>query len=165
MPRIPSLLKAYPDAKIVLPHRDPVTTADSVVNVGGAIRSWRTDNVYRENGSGKEWLDVDARVKMWDDVMAWIDSGLMRPGFYGNIQYSDFMSDPLVALADLYDQLGLTLTPEAAAGMKSFLDARPQGSHGNKNVYRKSAADDPRTVEERRRYKRYQDRFGVPNDE
>jgi len=164
MPRIPALLKAYPDAKIVLPHRDPVTTADSVINVGGVIFSWRTDSVFGENKTGTEWLDVESRVKMWDDVMEWIDTGVMKPGFYGNIIYPEFMADPMAAVGKLYDELRLTMTPEAAKRMNDFLQARHQGSHGNKNTYEKSAADDPRTIEERKRYRRYQERFGVPND-
>ncbi len=164
MPRIPALLKAYPDAKIVLPHRDPVTTADSVINVGGVIISWRTDSIYGENKTGTEWLDVESRVKMWDDVMDWIDSGLMKPGFYGNIVYNEFMDDPMAAIRKLYDELRLPLTDQAATLMGAFLHARHQGSHGNKNSYEKSAAEDPRTIAERKAYKRYQDRFGVPND-
>ena len=141
-----------------------MTTADSVINVGGVIVSWRTDDIFGENKTGSEWLDVDARVKMWDDVMAWIDTGLMKPGFYGNIIYPEFMADPMAAIGKLYDELRLTMTPEAARRMNDFLQARHQGSHGNKNAYEKSAPDDPRTIEERRRYKRYQERFGVPND-
>jgi hypothetical protein len=164
MPRIPALLTAYPDAKIVLPHRDPVTTADSVINVGGVIISWRTDSIYGDNKTGTEWLDVESRVKMWDDVMEWIDSDLMKPGFYGNIIYNEFMDDPMAAIAKLYEELRLPLTDEARQRMTSFLNERHQGSHGNKNAYAKSTAEDPRTVAERKAYKRYQDRFGVPND-
>jgi hypothetical protein len=164
MPRIPALLKAYPDAKIVLPHRDPVTTLDSGINVGGVIFSWRTDSIFGDNRTAEEWIDTDSRVKMWDDVMEWIDTGLMKPGFYGNIVYPEFMADPMTAIGKLYDELRLPLTPDAATRMKAFLDERHASSIGNKSSYAKSTADDPRTIEERRRYKRYQDRFGVPNE-
>ena len=164
MPRIPALLKSYPDAKIVLPHRDPVTTLDSGINVGGVIFSWRTDSIFGDNRTAEEWIDTDSRVKMWDDVMEWIDSGLMKPGFYGNIVYPEFMADPMTAMRKLYKELRLPLTPDAAARMRAFLNERNASSIGNKSTYTKSTADDPRTIEERRRYRRYQERFGVPNE-
>jgi len=165
MPRIPALLKAYPDAKIILPHRDPVTTADSVINVGGAIFSWRTDHVYGDNKTGDEWIDIAPRVKMWDDVIGWIEDGTLKPGFYANIQYADFTRDPLPAIERLYADLRLPLEPVARKRMGDFLEERNRGSHGNKNAYAKSSADDPRTIEERKAYKRYQDYFGVPNEQ
>ena len=31
-------------------------------------------DIFGENKTGGEWLDIDSRVKMWDDVMEWIDS-------------------------------------------------------------------------------------------
>jgi hypothetical protein len=164
MPRIPALLKFYPDAKIILPHRDPIASADSVINVEGIIYSWRTDKIYGEGGTADEWFEVEPRVKMWDDVIALIDSGTLRKGYVANILYADFVREPLPALERLYRDLKLPLEPEVLARMGAFLDERNQGSHGNKNVYAKSEAADPRTLEERRLYKRYQDYFGVPNE-
>ena len=54
--------------------------------------------------------------------------------------------------------------PSALARMGAFLDERNRGSQGNRNVYAKSAAGDARTREERRRYRRYQEYFGVPDE-
>lgn len=164
MPRIPALLKAYPDAKIILPHRDPIASADSVINVGGIIFSWRTDEIYGDNATGDEWIGIDYRVKMWDDVIGWIEDGTLKTGSYANILYADFIKDPMPALDRLYRDLRLPIDSQAFARMKAFLDERNAGSHGNKNTYEKSKADDPRTLEERRRYQRYQTYFGVPNE-
>jgi hypothetical protein len=164
MPRIPQLLQAYPDAKIILPHRDPIATADSVVNVGGAIFSWRTDNPYGTRSTGDEWIATDWRVKMWDDVIEWIEDGTLRNGFFANSIYAQFMAEPEAALRALYHDLQLTLIPEALDRMLQFLATRHGSSHGNKSRYEKSRPDDPRTVEERKRYARYQQYFGVPDE-
>jgi hypothetical protein len=48
--------------------------------------------------------------------------------------------------------------------MLRFLATRHGSSHGNKSRYEKSRPDDPRTVEERKRYARYQQYFGVPDE-
>jgi hypothetical protein len=142
MPRIPQLLAAYPDAKIIFPHRDPISTADSVVNVGGTIFSWRTDSPYRDKSTGDEWIGIDWRVKMWDDVIGLIEDGTLREGYYANSIYAQLMSDPEAAIRSVYNSLRLTLTSE----------------------YKKSQPDDPRTIEERNRYLRYQQYFNVPNE-
>lgn len=167
MPRVATLLKFYPDAKIILPHRDPVTTADSGTNTGGVIYSWRTDSVYGAEWSpdnAAEWHEAQSRAQMWDDVIALIEGGTLRPGFFANIQYADFIRAPLPALEKVYRDLRLTLAPAVRQRMGDFLEERNRGSHGNKSVYAKSQAADPRTLEERRIFKRYQDYFGVPNE-
>jgi hypothetical protein len=163
MPRIPQLLKAYPDAKIVFPHRDPIASADSVVNVEGTIFSWRTDHVY-SGDEFAEWIDVDTRVRKWDDVIRWMEEGTLCEGQFANILYADFMNDPMPAIAALYRDLGLV--PDAAAfeAMRAFLEERNRGTLGRTASYRKTSAADPRAVAEREKYRRYQSRFGVPDE-
>ena len=163
MPRIPHLLKAYPDAKIIFPHRDPVASADSVVNVEGTIFSWRTDHVYAGDEFA-EWIDVDTRVRKWDDVMRWIDEGTLREGQHAHILYADFMHDPMPAIRALYRDLGLAQDASAFARMQAFLEERNRGTLGRTASYRKSASSDPRVVAEREKYRRYQSRFGVPDE-
>lgn len=164
MPRIKTLLKFYPDAKIVLPHRDPIVTSDSLVNVMGIIYSQRSDKVYGEGASADWWFDTESRVKMWDDVIELIEDGTLHKGNCANVLYADFVSQPLPTIERLYADLQLPLDPAVLAHMKAFLDERNRGSLGNRAVYVQSEATDTRTVEERRAYKRYQDYFAVPNE-
>ncbi len=163
MPRIPQLLEAYPDAKIVFPHRDPVASADSVVNVEGTIFSWRTDHVYTGDEFA-EWIDVDTRVRKWDDVIRWIDEGTLRPGQFANILYADFIRDPMPAIEALYRDLGLRGDPAAFAAMQAFLTQRNRGTLGKTSRYVKTASGDPRAVAERAKYRRYQEYFNVPDE-
>lgn len=163
MPRIPQLLRAYPDAKIIFPHRDPVASADSVVNVEGTIYSWRTDHVYAGDEFA-EWLDVDVRVRKWDDVMRWIDEGTIPAGSHAHILYADFVRDPMPAIGRLYADLGLPVDPLAFGRMRAFLEERNRGSLGNSSRYVKSEREDPRVRAEREKYRRYQSRFGVPEE-
>jgi hypothetical protein len=162
MSRIPSLLKAYPDAKIIFPHRDPVVTADSVVNVSGAIFYWRTDHPYAYEETGSGWVDIEPRVQKWEDIIGMIESGALRPGYFANSIYPEFLEHPQKVITDIYRDLRLTLTPEALAKMLAFLDERHSGTHGNSSTYDRSRATDPRTIEERKRYARYQKYFNVP---
>lgn len=164
MERVDALLRAYPDAKIILPHRDPIVTADSVVNASGTILYWRTDHPYFYEGTLDSHIDIGPRVKIWDDIIAMIRSGALRDGYYTNVIYADFMSDPKAEIEKIYRELRLTLEPSALERMLTYLQSRHGEGHGNASKYSKSRSDDPRTLEERRRYKPYQDFFGVPNE-
>lgn len=163
MPRIPALLRAYPDAKIILPHRDPIASADSVVNVSSSIFYWRSDKLPAP-GVGDEWMQVDSRVKQWDDIIAMIEDGTLRPGSFANILYADFIRNPRSTLSAAYRDLGLPLDPAALDAMVAYMEERSKGTHGNTSKYRKTGAEDPRLAEERRQYARYQRYFNVPDE-
>src|SRR5579883_586236 len=162
LPRIPQLLKTYPDAKFIFTHRDPIKSGDSMVNVMGAIYYWRTDDPW----GGRvidEWIYADQRAKMWDDVIGWIESGLIRPGAYANFAYHEFMDDPMATIERAYRTLGLAVNPESFRLMRDYLAGTPQGSHG-KHSYKRATDDDEIASDERRKYQRYQAYFNVPNE-
>jgi hypothetical protein len=160
--RIPQLLQIYPDAKFIFTHRDPIASADSVVNVEGAIYHWRTDDPYGGDLSDDFLASAD-RARRWDKVIEWIETGLIKPGAYSNFLYHEFMSDPWSTIRKTYRELGLTLTEAGLARMKACLDEKPQGVHG-RHSYAKRNEDDPVIREERHVYQRYQAYFGVPNE-
>ena len=163
MPRIPQLLQAYPDAKIILPHRDPITTTDSVVNVMGAIYHWRSDKPIALD-QGDDWMLAGARARIWDEVIDLIESGRLAPGSFANVLYADFIRDPKSTLIKTYRDLGLTLEDQDREHMLAYMAMRSEGSHGNSSRYQKTTADDPRALEERRIYARYQQYFNVPDE-
>lgn len=163
MPRVANLLQAYPDAKIIFPHRDPITSTDSVVNVLSAIYHWRSDKPVSLE-LGNDWMQAETRAKIWDDVIALMESGTLRKGYFANILYADFIRDPKAALQRAYRDLELELRPEELDKMLAYMDMRNQGSHGNSSTYDKTTAADPRAIEERKIYERYQRYFGVPDE-
>lgn len=163
LPRLPQLLRAYPDARLIFAHRDPITSNDSVVNVQGTIYSWRTDHPW-SGGVVDDWLLADQRAELWNAVIGWIEDGTIRAGSYANFRYHDFVRDPMRTVASVYSELGLELLPEARSRMQAFLDSRPEGAMGRAHRYEKSAAEDPVVLRERSKYARYQGYFGVPDE-
>ncbi|WP_176593206.1 sulfotransferase [Sphingobium sp. EM0848] len=164
MERIEALLKAYPDAKIILPHRDPIVTADSVVNTSGTIYYWRTDNPFLYPDTASAWADIGSRVAMWDDVIAAIENGVLRKGYYANLLYYDFIADPQTVIEEIYRDLHLELKPEVLSSMLTWLKSRHQSGHGNSSKYQKSRQGDARTAVERESYRKYQEYFKVPDE-
>jgi hypothetical protein len=163
MPRIQYLLRTYPDAKIIFPHRDPIVATDSVVNVSASIFHWRSDKQLAMNAGG-EWMVAEAKLKQWNDVIDFIENNTLRKGYFSNVLYADFIKDPIPTLKQTYRDLGLEIDPKAFAKMKAHLDERNRGSQGKTSKYQKTNPNDARGREERRMFKHYQEYFGVPNE-
>ena len=160
LPRIPLVLKHYPDAKFIFTHRDPIPSADSLTSLMGTVFWLRTDHPYG-SAAGEDFVFADHRAQLWDNVIDWIENGVIRAGSHAHIQYRDFMNAPMQAIERTYRALGLAATDEAFAAMSAYLAGRPQGGQGRHEYVR---ADDAAIAQERRKYRRYQGYFGVADE-
>jgi Sulfotransferase family len=120
------LLAAYPDASIVLTHRDPARTMPSTVSTAALVRWLRTDSVD---------LDVLSALigALFSDALNAIahrraDGSL--PGTYGDVRYADLMDDPVAAIAGAYRAIGRELTGEHRDAIRRYVAANPRGQHG-----------------------------------
>jgi hypothetical protein len=163
LPRLPELLDVYPDAKLIIAHRDPIISGDSVANVLGVILYFRTDDPW-SGGALDEWLLADERAALCDRVIDWIETGVIKKGGHTNFIYAKFMEDPMAMIEKMYRELGLDIDPAVFKAMNDHLHARHESSHGNSQKYKKTAEDDPVAIAERAKYKRYQEYFGIPNE-
>ena len=157
---IPEVLEFYPDAKIVLTHRDPIVVSDSFVNVMGTIFWWRTDDPWG-GGMLDELVMADGRAATHRNLMQWMQDGTLRDGYVANVQYQDFMSDPIETIRRMMADLRIPLTDAAAARMRAYLEAKPQGKHGRFDYASPNAAQ---IAAERAQFSEYQAFFGVPNE-
>lgn len=157
---IPRVLETYPDAKIVLTHRDPIAVSDSFVNVMGTIFWWRTDDPWG-GGMLDDLVMADGRAETHKNLIQWMEDGTLRPGFVSNVQYQDFMTDPVDTLSRLCADLRIPFGEESAEGVRAYLRAKPQGKHGK---FEYASADPEQIAEERRRFQAYQTYFNVPDE-
>ena len=157
---IPEVLETYPDAKIILTHRDPITVSDSFVNVMGTIFWWRTDDPWG-GGMLDNLVMADGRATTHANLMRWIDDGTLRPGYVANVLYEDFMRDPAGTIRRLSADLGLPFTAATAKRVDNYLTAKPKGSHG-KFAY--DSAKAAQIAVEREKFRVYQEYFNIPNE-
>jgi hypothetical protein len=79
-----------------------------------------------------------------------------------DIQFREFMADPIAAIRGIYARFGLDLTPDVERRMRTFLAANPDDKHG-KHAYH-FAATGLELDEERARVAHYQRYFDVPSE-
>jgi len=157
---IPEVLEYYPDAKIILTHRDPITVSDSFTNVMGTIFWWRTDDPWG-GGMLDSLVMADGRSETQARLMQWMQDGTLRPGFVSNVLYADFMQDPAATIERCHADLGLPFSDASAESVRRYLAAKPKGSHG-KFEYDRAQAE--QIAAEREKFRAYQEFFSVPNE-
>lgn len=120
-----TLLKIYPDARLVWTHRDPFTATSSfcsIVSAGHTNFAGRVDHEWIGQDmpfQAKQHADraMDARARIGHDRIV-------------DVHYADLMRDPLGTARALYAGLGDDFTPEVESAMQTWLDANPQGKFG-----------------------------------
>ena len=152
--RLGALFAAYPDARIIRTHRDPVRTLPSTVSTLAQGRWARSDDV--------DPLAIAASAGFGLKMML---EGISAPeaalptGQVAEIQYLDLMRDPVEAVREVYEVLGLPMAPELPGLMTAYLEQKPKDRFG---AHRYSLADyglDEATV--RADFATYTEAFGV----
>lgn len=118
------LFAVFPNAKVIQTHRDPQVAIGSVVSLLTAVGEML--------GQKRAAADMARReIDLWAEGMR--RSKAARNGressFY-DVDYREFVSDPLAVTADIYNKFGIELTQEATTAMRSWIDAHPQNLHG-----------------------------------
>ena len=122
---IPTLLKIYPDARLVWTHRDPYTATGSFCSLlslshqaflGKVDTQWLGENCSWQAAEHAN-RTMDARDKVGEDRII-------------DVHYGELMRDPLGTMRKLYKSIGDAFTPEAEAGMGAWLADNPQDKFG-----------------------------------
>jgi hypothetical protein len=143
--------KVYPDAHLVLVHRDPVRVLASVAKLTEVLRRPFARSIDRL-GIGREvsasWLDGARRM-----------SGLSTHGSVLHLNYRHIVTRPLDAVRAVYGHCGLVLTEESEARMRSWLRTAANVRRPWRNYPLAEFGLDPHLLRER--FAPYTDTFGI----
>jgi hypothetical protein len=149
------LTTVYPDAQLVMTHRDPVEVVGSACSLIRHVRPMFSDTVdLREI--------AEQMIDTFDHMIARQNAFRDKhgEGAIFDIQYADQLRDPIGQMRRLYAHFGEELTLVAEAAMVRLLAENPQGKHG-KHTY--SLAEFGLTeVGVREHFKDYCDRYRIP---
>ncbi|WP_072815314.1 sulfotransferase family protein [Rhodococcus zopfii] len=116
------LLTVYPDALVVVTHRDPRTVIPSVCSLAAqASDGW--SEVFAGATIGRSQLDLWARGF---DKFAEVRARHDRAQFV-DVDYRDFVTDPIGTVGALYDRFGIVLGADAEAAMAALHTESRQG--------------------------------------
>ncbi|MFQ5427282.1 MAG: sulfotransferase, partial [Gaiellales bacterium] len=150
-----ALLAEYPDARLLVTHRDPARVIPS------ACSMWRTTmGLYSSD------VEDAALGRMIPEYWARSLRSLVEyrarngDGAFRDIAYRDMMDDPIGTLRDLYASLGEPMMPDTEKAMAAWIDGNPKGKHGAHRYSAEEFGLDP--DETRSMYAFYLDRFQIP---
>jgi hypothetical protein len=154
-----ALLAEYPDAVIVQTHRDPLKVIASISALVAHLRQMASDSgslpEIADSFSDDVFVGLERSITARDEVLS--DKAVI------DVQFTDFMSDPIPTVRAIYEQLDLDLDDAGEHRLRSFLDSHPGDGGGGGSRYRFSDTGlDADDLRERARH--YQDRFAVPSE-
>ena len=149
------LLATFPDATIVVTHRDPVAVVQSTATMVcyGARTAYRSTRPewYRDYWTERIGRLLDRSL---------VDRHLLPADRTVDVFFDDYMADEMGTLQRVYDAAGIELTDEARAAIAAYQEAHPR-SRGGRVVYdlRNDFGITPEAV--RSRFDAYMEHFGV----
>lgn len=149
-----TLTTVYPDAQLVMTHRDPVDVVGSACSLLKAVRPMFSDAVdLKAIGS----MLLETFDKMIERTIAYKEKHGWDSIY--DLQYADVMRDPIAAIKNVYRHFDEPFTAAAEAAMQTYMQNNPQGKHG-RHTY---ALEDYGLTKEqiRARYKDYCERFRI----
>ncbi|MEX1007649.1 MAG: sulfotransferase [Acidimicrobiia bacterium] len=151
-----TLFAVYPDARLAVTHRDPLAVLGSVTSLVATMRWAHSDEVdFADIGR----YHADLYSGALDRLVDLTESGALDGAHVHHTHYAEFMADPLVTVTAVADGLGTPVTNETEQAMRAYLDAHPQGAHGEHQYSFDDLHVDPDDM--RARFSRYQSSFDV----
>jgi len=145
----------FPDATVVLTHRDPVSVVASAATMlayGDRVRRKRPE----PRAVAEYWADRVEKL-----LRACVrDRDLVPPESSLDVLFHEFMADDVAAVERIYELADLPMTDSARSALDAFMAANPRGKHG-RIVYdlKGDLGFDPEALKERFAF--YYDRFPV----
>lgn len=123
--QIGPLMKTFPDATIVVTHRDPI----SVIQSAATMMTYSSRQNYHH--TDPQWY-----LDYWHDRIEKLlrasvrDRHLLPSERTIDVHFKEFMADDVGMVEKIYDVAGLPMTNEARAHIDAYMEAHPRGKDG-----------------------------------
>lgn len=124
--RLPELFEVYPDACIIMTHREPTNVVTSTASLLVSTRSLysdkedpvRTGHEQLETWSNyfKRFLEARTKLNKEDRII--------------DLKFDDFANDHIGTVKKIYNRFGWELSDRAIANFNEFLIQNPKGKNG-----------------------------------
>lgn len=156
--RFAPILKVYPDACFVWPHRDPVRALASLVNILGTIQWGRSDHPFK-GGSFEYMTDPYQSAARFNRAIDQLEAGVVPAGQFHHLLYKDLVADTMGAIEAMYKHFGIALSEGGRRKMQGYLLDFPRDS---RPAHRFNMGSEKTVARAREAFGRYQNHFNVP---
>jgi hypothetical protein len=149
-----ALFATYPDAGVVMTHRDPIEVAASNASLTATLRSTFSDDIDPlEVGPecSRRWAEAIARAMRFRD-----QRGAPAERFL-DLYYVDLVADPVAAVRKVYAHFDLPFSAGLEEAIRAFLRRNPKDRFGRHDYSLEQFGMS--LEEETRRYAAYRTRF------
>jgi hypothetical protein len=156
---LPLLFSTYPDARVVMTHRDPLRVIGSLSDLMATLHYMHSD--YVDHALLVEFMAMGLEMQM-DHVAAERDAGAVPNDQITDVVYKELVAQPVATIERLYAAWDLPVTPAFRAALDAYLAAR----HTDRTpAHDYSFADTGLDLATHRaQVAPYQERFGVPSE-
>jgi len=159
MENLAAIKTVFPDATMVITHRDPIAVLRSLTTMLGYSDRIRRDPVDPP-ALARLWLDRIERL-----LRACVDQrGAWGPDQSADILFHEYMADQERVMRQVYNLAGLELTPDVEAQLLGYLDENPRNKHG-KVIYDLEGVFGLNEAAARERFAFYYERFPVRHED
>jgi len=128
-----ALFDTYPDALIVFTHRDPKDTMGSWSSLVKHVRGGLMSDVDASQVGAEE---LDAMASMVHSAIDFRNSHPELKDRFFDVQYREFLADPVATVEKIYSHFNLDMTPKACEAMNEYTEnqreQRRKASKGHK---------------------------------
>lgn len=124
--RLNEILQVYPDANVIVTHRDPADVVPSTASLVSSMRSLHSDREDAKR-TGQEQLVIwaDYLQRFLKDREHWNKEDQII-----DIHFDQFKQDQMGAIDLIYEYFGWKLQQDDRLRMEQFLRDQPRGKHG-----------------------------------
>jgi hypothetical protein len=151
--RLRALFDAYPDARILWVHRDPVQVLASQIVAFGQINESLAGTL--------DWTRYAQRLIEGSraNFHAHLTDPLVSDPRIHHVRYRDFVADPVATVGGFYDFAGVPFTPAAEKAMRDYLATNRSDRYG-KFTYSTDVLPVP-VAQLHAEFADYRDKFGI----
>jgi len=124
--RLEELFSVYPDACVIMTHRDPKKVIPSATSLISSVRSLYSDHEdpaisgHEQNTLWSSYFESSIRSR----------NKINKEGQIIDIRFEEFVQGQIKVVEKIYDHFNWTLSDVAKSRMQNFLDNNPKGKHG-----------------------------------
>ena len=157
---LPTLLAVYPDARVVLTHRDPLAVLGSVTSLIATMRFAHSDAVdFADIGR----YHADLYGGSLDRLVDLSANRAFDPQCVHHTRYSEFVNDPVATTSEVFTALDRPFTSGIKEAVEEHLAENPRGAKGEHSYSFSDLGLDANS--ERARFARDQQELAVPDEQ